>query len=405
MTSSGSRPARTGFRWRTLAQVAVGSVVLAGIAQAADRVVLGSYVGNANGNEKRAMQNFKEAYDQHVEAMGGARPRYFNIFTDFGQPPENWAKNASWSAWSSKQSGDAYLGPGSGAIPLVGVPLASNSLGWGKVDAFYQDVTAGKYDDAYAGIVDAYAGNGYKTVDFRIAYEFNGNFMAWAPGNSKAPDVRAHFVAAFRHVADILHRQGKAKNIKAVVHWNPAAINDTGYDVASLYPGDAYVDVIAVDLYNTMYPLSLVDWASGGQRDAADKQSWAASLENRKYYWRYPNASRRIPKPKLGNWGWSIAQTIELAKLHGKPLGVDETGSGTARGALALNDDAEFPRFLARVLGEAEAKGVTIHNVNIWDISVGDGNWQFRAGRQPKAAAAWAACFGGPTRALARRTC
>ncbi|WP_419815163.1 glycosyl hydrolase [Glacieibacterium sp.] len=370
-----------------------------------NRVVLGSYVGNANGNEPAAMRSFKQSYDQNVAAMGGARPRYFNVFTDFGQPPETWAKSASWAAWSSKQSGDAYIGPGSGSIPLVGVPLASNTLGWGKVDAFYQDVIAGRYDDVYAGIVDAYADNGYKTIDFRIAYEFNGNFMPWAPGNSKAPNARADFVAAFRHVADILHRQGKAKHVQALVHWNPAAINDTSYDVASLYPGDAYVDVIAVDLYNTMYPLTLADWTKGGKGDATDRQSWAASLDNRTHYWRYPNASRRTPTPKLGNWGWSIAQTIDMAKLHGKPMGVDETGTGTAHGALALNDDPEFPRFLARVLGEARDKGVTVHNVNIWDITVGDGAWQFRGGRQPKAAAAWAACFGGASRDPSRRTC
>lgn len=363
-------------------------------ATAAAPIPLGTYVGNAHGNDPAVMTMFKQQFDAHVAAIG-VRPKYFNIFTDFGKEPSEWPSSARWAAWSSKQSGEHYLAPASGMIPLVGVPLASNRSGWGNVDGFYRDTVAGKYDAAWTGIVDAYADVGYKTVDFRIAYEMDGNFMPWAPGNSNAPTARADFVAAFRHVADAIHGEGRAKHIQAVVHWNPAAINDTSYDVATLYPGDAYVDVIAIDIYSPMYPLSLLDWSTGGRTELTDRAAWAAIPANRAHHWRYTNASRRIPVPGPGNWGWSMAQAIAFAKLHGKPLGIDETGVGTSGQGLGPADDGEFPKMLATMLGEARTQGVQIHDVSIWDAHVSDGDWQFSNGSKPRAAAAWVRYFGG----------
>ncbi|QXQ07584.1 hypothetical protein KX816_06075 [Sphingosinicellaceae bacterium] len=354
----------------------------------------GVYVGGPNGNDPKAMARFKHDFDAHIAALNGRRPKFFNTFTDFGQPTAAWISSANWGAWSAKQSGRDYLAAESGMIPLVGVPLASNTGGWGKVDTFYQEIIAGKYDAIYAGIVDAWAGQGYKTVDFRIAYEMNGNFMPWAPGNSKAPAARANFVAAFRHVADIIHARAKEKHIRAYIHWNPCAINDTSFDVQSLYPGDAYVDVISTDLYSPMYPLDLTDWSTGGTRQLGSKQEWADILANRVHYWHYPNASARIKQPKLGNWGWSLEQTIAMAKLHNKPIGFDEAGSGAAKGALGRDDEPEYPRFLAQQIARIEALGITVRNVNIWDTRLGDGDWEFKTGRKPLAAKVWAACFG-----------
>ena len=355
---------------------------------------LGVYVGNANGNDPKAMADFKAAFDAHNAKMGGVRPKFFNVFTDFGKDPSTWPKNAAWGAWSSAKSGDAYLGPGSGMIPLVGVPLATNSGGWSKVDTFYLDTIAGKYDAAWAGIVDGWAGAGYKVIDFRIAYEMNGNFMPWAPGNSKAPNARQDFVKAFQHVADILHREAKAKGAQAFVHWNPAGISYTGYDITLLYPGDAYVDVISADQYSPMYPRDLTDWAHGGKTRLTDKAAWAADPLNREHFWRQPNGSFNEPNPKIGAWGWSVPMTIQFAKQHGKPMAIDETGAGPSGSGLGPHDDPEFPRVLAAILHDAQAQGVTVRNVNIWDAKLGDGDWDFRGGSKPLAAAAWAKYFG-----------
>ena len=280
-------------------------------------------------------------------------------------------------------------------IPLVGVPLASNAGGWGKVDDFYRDTVAGKYDAAWDGIVDAWAGQGYRTVDFRLGYEMDGNFMPWAPGNSRRPTARADFTAAFAHVADRMHARARERQIRAIVHWNPAAIGDTAYDVATLWPGDAHVDVIGIDLYSPMYPFGLRDWSKGGHAEMADKAAWASVPANREHHWRYTNASARIPVPGPGNWGWSMSQAVAFARAHHKPLAVDETGTGTTGQALGPADDALFPEVLARMLAEARAQGVAVHLVSIWDTKVSDGDWDYKGGSKPKAAAAWARWFGG----------
>jgi hypothetical protein len=353
-------------------------------AMAAPPFPMGAYTSNPNGNDAKAMQTFKDDWDGHSKAIGH-RPTFFNIFIDFGQDPSTWPKSASWGAWSAKMSGPNYL---ANATPVIGVPLASNAGGWGKVNDFYKATSAGTFDAAWAGIVDGYVDQGYKTLDFRPGYEFDGGFMPWSPLGSKDADAAANFVKAFQHVADILHKRAAEKGAKAYVHWNPAAINDTPYDIVKLYPGDAYVDVISVDIYSPLYPLGYVDWSTGG-KTTLSKDAFVANPVNRAHVWRYTNASQRIPKPTLGNWGWSVSQTIEFAKLHKKMLGVDETGSGPSGSSIGLADDPEFPKFLAGILNEAKASGLTIRNVNVWDAKLGDGDWNFYKGTKPLAAASW----------------
>lgn len=371
-------------------------VALPTAAAAATPFPLGVYVGNANGNDTAAMERFKDGFRAHMTVLG-SRPKFFNAFTDFRRDPSQWASSASWGAWSSKRSGADYLGSQTGIIPVVGIPLAAPKQRFRTVDDFYRDTVAGRYDAAWTGIVDAWAGNGYKTIDFRIAYEMNGNFMPWAPGNSSAPDARRNFVLAFQHVADILHARARAKGVTAMVHWNPVAINHTSFDVTQLYPGDAYVDVIAIDQYSPMHPLDLTDWSTGGKVKLTDRQAWAAIPANRRHHWRYPNATFSQPVPGPRAWGWSMPQLIALAKLHGKPIGVDETGVGAGTGGgIGPADDPEFPRYLAGILAEARAQGVAIRNVMIWDAKLGDGHWDFRGGSKPLTAAAWRRYFGDP---------
>ncbi len=123
---------------------------------------LGFYApDNPNGNDPKAMAAFKNDYDTYVKIMG-TRPTYYTGYTDFGQDPSKWAANAGWSAWSWSLTGAYYVGPTSGTIPVVGLPLASNAGGWGNVDNFYKAIIAGKYDANYKGVIDAWAKAGYR---------------------------------------------------------------------------------------------------------------------------------------------------------------------------------------------------------------------------------------------------
>ena len=377
--------------------LAAAAVLLAAIpAGAVQPYPLGTYVGNANGNDPVAMASFKAAMDGHKAALGGVRSKFFNVFTDFNNDPSTWAASARWAAWSSAATGKAYIGPEGGAIPVVGVPMAWPKMGFANVEQFYIYTAAGTYDSVWSGIVDAWADNGYKIVELRVGYEMNGSFMPWAPANASAPTKLADFIAAFRRIADVMHARAKVKGMNVMIHWNPAAINWTPYNVADIYPGDKYVDVISIDQYSPMYPLGYVDWTTGGNSETSDKLAWAAVAENRAHYFRYPNATRYLHEPTLTNPGWSMPQMIQFAKLHRKQISIDETGVGKSGGGLGPSDDPEFPKYLAGVLAEAVSKGVAVRHVNIWDVKLGDGDWDFRGGSKPLAAAAWRKYFGEP---------
>ena len=354
---------------------------------------LGVYVGNADASNAAAMASFKASLDAH-NAVLGAKPKYFNIFTDNRSDPSTWASSARFGVRSATLSGSDYFAASSGITPDVGVPMAWSGLGNANVADFYRNTIAGTYDSAYKGIVDAWASGGYKTVDFRPGYEFNGSFMVWSPNNSKDPAANQLFVQAFRHIADLLHTEGTAQGIDAVVHWNPTAINYTNYAVTSLYPGDAFVDVIGVDQYSTLYPLDLTDWRTSNHVQMANKAAWAAVPENRAHYFLYPNATQYLPTPALDSKGWSLAQAITFADLHDKPIAVDETGVGPSGTSIGPPDDPEFPKYLAELLADAEARGVTVRNVNIWDAKLSDGDWNFINGSKPLTAAAWHQYFG-----------
>jgi hypothetical protein len=208
---------------------------------------LGFFGGdNPNGNDATAQQAFKDHYDAFVKTMGGARPVFMDSYIDKGIDPSQWGSNASWTAWSWAQTGDNYVGPNSGTTPVFGIVLANNNGGWGNADTFYQQILSGQYDADYKAEVDAWAQQGYKSVDFRIEYEFNGHFMAGSPFNSSSPTAQTDFVKAWQHVADLVHQQGAADGITAKTLWCVSAATWTDVPLAQMYPGDQYVDEITL---------------------------------------------------------------------------------------------------------------------------------------------------------------
>lgn len=371
------------------------------MATASTKFPLGIYVGNPGGSNVAQENAFESQFNAFVADMGGARPTFMDAYTDFTQDPSQWASNAQYGAWTFTQTGSAFAGPGSGMTPVVGVPLASNAGGWSNVDTFYKQIIAGQYDGDYKGIVDAWAKAGYGTVQFRIAYEFNGSFMPWSPGNSSSPTAAADFVAAFQHVATLIHTESAVDGIKGQVVWNPADINNNGVDPTTLYAGDKYVDIISTDTYSPLYPNDYTDW-SGGTTKQLTPAAWGANAADRAHFWQYTNGTQYNPTPALGSPGWSFQDAVNFALLHNKPLSVSEAGSGPApSSSIGPSDDPAFPQWLAGALAQAQAQGVTIQNVNIWDTTESDGDWNFTNGSKPLAAAAWGADFGAASGAAA----
>ncbi len=350
---------------------------------------VGTYVGGPNGNDPVENAQFESTLDQFSQIMG-VRPKYMDAYTDNSAGnPSTWVSNANWAAWSYAKTGPAYVGPGSGIVPVVGIPMSWSGESGSNVDAAFKDIASGKYDAAFKAIVDAWINTGYKTVQFRIGYEFNVGSIPWDVFNSTAPTAAQDFVAAFQRIANIVHSEATALGATAQVVWNPGGW--TSGNTTQLYPGDQYVDVMSMDEYSFTWTTDFTDWSTGGTQQV-DPVTWVNNPINREHFWQYDNASQQNPTPGLSSPGWSMQDAIAFAKLHNKPLSLSETGAGnssTSPASYGPIDDPDFPKWLSSALSMAQANGVTIQNVNIWDV----GSVSFNSSR-PLEAAAWAKYFG-----------
>ena len=105
-------------------------------------------------------------------------------------------------------------------------------------------VAGGTYDAYLTQWGQALAAWG-QPVMLRYGHEMNGSWYPWADGvNGNAPGA---FVAAWRHVHDVVTAAG-ATNVSWV--WSPNIPYTGSTPLAGLYPGAAYVDIVALDGYN-----------------------------------------------------------------------------------------------------------------------------------------------------------
>lgn len=118
---------------------------------------------------------------------------------------------------------------------------------------------AGTYDDHYVYIGQQIASKrpaGTGRVVLRLMWEFNLN--------SGYMNDKTGFIAAWRQIVTKI-RQGAGDRVK--FSWCPAASTNSLTTLQACYPGDDYVDVIAIDTYDA--------WVSMGQ-GFHDEATWLA---------------------------------------------------------------------------------------------------------------------------------
>lgn len=176
-----------------------------------------------------------------VAVLAGEAPSSVLFYEDFAQPAPITELNAVRAR---------------GAVPLV---TWEPWLWGGGVDqpAYSLDrISAGAFDSYIAQWGQALAAWGYP-VQLRFAHEMNGNWYPWAEGvnGNQAGD----YAQAWRHVHDVVAAQG-ASNVTWV--WSPNVPYYGSTDLAGLYPGAGYVDVVALDGYNWGTSASWSAWIS-----------------------------------------------------------------------------------------------------------------------------------------------
>ncbi|HWO84680.1 MAG TPA: glycosyl hydrolase [Solirubrobacterales bacterium] len=131
-----------------------------------------------------------------------------------------------------------------GAIPVLS--WSSQSIPSSKVEPDFQlsDVISGRYDAYITDFATKAKAWGHPFF-LRFNWEMNGKWFPWHEGvNGNQP---GEFVAAWRHVHDIFTAVG-ATNVNWV--WCPNLEYSGSTPLASVYPGDAYVDWTGLDGYN-----------------------------------------------------------------------------------------------------------------------------------------------------------
>ncbi|MGZ3919037.1 MAG: glycoside hydrolase family 26 protein [Bacteroidia bacterium] len=86
------------------------------------------------------------------------------------------------------------------------------------------------------------------TVLIRILHEFNGDWYPWCIfNNDKNPHL---FIEAFRHIRTVFNEQG-VQNARFIWCPNSMSVPQEKWNfIMDAYPGDAYVDLIGMDIYN-----------------------------------------------------------------------------------------------------------------------------------------------------------
>jgi hypothetical protein len=128
-----------------------------------------------------------------------------------------------------------------GETPMVTWQLFQQ--GWSGPVISLQDIAAGRYDSYVRNAADLARGLPFEVM-IRFAHEMNGPWEPWGPG--QAGNVGTAYVDAWRHIVSIFRQEG-AGNVKWV--WSPN-VDYGNYPFAAYFPGDSWVDYVALDGYN-----------------------------------------------------------------------------------------------------------------------------------------------------------
>jgi beta-mannanase len=205
---------------------------------------------------------------------------------------------------------------GTGYQMIWGVPMLPNS------GASLETGATGAYDQYFTTIATKLVAAGQGSSIIRLGWEFNGSWFPWAANGHAAA-----FIAYWQQIVDSM-RAVQGADFK--FEWNPTR-GDMGVgDLADYYPGNAYVDIVGLDVYD---------------------QEWGS----------YPGA--------VAEWSHMLTQSYGLDWLasfgaaHGKPISIPEWGLGCpGNGEVSGGDNAYYVQQMANWVNSNN-----VSNVVAWE--------------------------------------
>jgi Glycosyl hydrolase family 26 len=248
------------------------------------------------------------------------------------------------------------------SVPLAFGPFvdASTATGQATARASLTATVSGKYDDKFTRAANYLRGGGYGDAVIRLGWEFDGGWYPWSSNGNEAL-----WISAYRHVVDVF----RAVSPDFRFDWNGTRAHIAGATAA--YPGDDYVDIIGLDVYDKGAPVTWSNTTKSWTDPAAAWKWQATSLE--------------------------IVRTMAIA--HGKQVSVPEwglTGVTSTVTSKVGGDDPTFVQGMSDWIKSLPSSGAgSLAYQSYFNADVKDGNHKINANHFPKAEARYRALFGG----------
>ena len=150
------------------------------------------------------------------------------------------------SVWGQFASSSAYLPALSNRLDVtVTIPLAFGKKapyqtgGPQAVLSGLRKTSSGAYDADYRTVAKTLIAAGYSDAVIRLGHEFDGTWVQWS-----ARDNEQGYIDAFRHVSKVFEQESSKFQFEWTGMNAPWQAHARG-----AYPGDAYVDIIGLDIY------------------------------------------------------------------------------------------------------------------------------------------------------------
>lgn len=244
------------------------------------------------------------------------------------------------TTWANFDRSSFEQWTGSGKQLVAGVPMLMlnerGSLAQGA---------AGAYDAHFRQLAARLVREGHPNAILRLGWEFNGGWYPWRADR----DPKA-FATYWRRIVTTMRSVPGASGLR--FDWNPG--HGPGFVPVEAYPGDAYVDIIGMDVYDR----------TGSDRFRDPAARW--------------NDYLRRP--------YGLEWLRNFATAHGKPISFPEWGV-TRQHVRGVNpDNPTFIRGMAEFIRTSNVEYNLYFNVLAQD---GD----FRLSGFPRSAAAYRAAF------------
>jgi hypothetical protein len=296
---------------------------------------------------------------------------------------EDFVDATSWSKISNPWQLSAWKG--SPFTMVWGVPMlpcGGSATQCQTNVADYNEVADGGADGYYKTLAQNLVAAGFGSSYIRLGWEFNASWMGWSVCNDSGTGLDSwagDFVPAYQNIVNSMRSVSGAK-FKFI--WNPLVSSNAscpGGNLENFYPGDKYVDVVALDVYDGV-----------GQTTASDAARWT-DLVNGVNAGKWTSISPDAISGKKYE-GYGLNWLTAFGKEHGKEIAIPEWGLDSSSQQDGGGDDAYFVTHMADWI-KANTTGPAV----FWNY--GHGNLPLDIpnetnGGTPAATAAFKAAFG-----------